>query len=138
MRRSADAAGPDSKSGSPQNERGSDESGAVAPKQSRAEPERRGADQREEEGLAVLADHARQERPQEDRPSPVRIGNIEATAATAPPCGGLPGARGIPASPWVSPGHRAILIALPDEGALATGTFVKGRVSEADGCPGGR
>src|SRR5215467_7039547 len=51
-----------------------------------------------------------------------RIGNIEATAATAPPCGGLPAAPGIPASPWLSAGPRAILIALPDEGALATGT----------------
>src|SRR5215467_11148377 len=61
-----------------------------------------------------------------------RIGNIEATAppcggrianieATAPPCGGLPGAPGIPASPWLSAGHRAMLIALPGEGALATG-----------------
>src|SRR5215831_7413770 len=36
---------------------------------------------------------------------------IENIEATAPPCGGLPGAPGSPASPWVSAGHRAILIA---------------------------
>src|SRR5215467_12073215 len=41
------------------------------------------------------------------------IGNIEATAAACR------GPRGIPASPSLSAGHRAILIALPGEGALA-------------------
>jgi Transposase len=48
-----------------------------------------------------------------------RIGNIR---ATAPPCGGLQGAPGIPGFPWLSAGYRAILIALPGDGALATGT----------------
>src|SRR5262245_22688861 len=45
-----------------------------------------------------------------------RIGNIE---ATAPPCGGLPGARGISASPWLSAGHRTNVVALLGEGAFA-------------------